>query len=200
MNTEIPSQAVVAIATVIAALITGVIAMVNLTLGKEQKITEMRQAWIDGLREDLAKFFAGYRFVSSAVEDTWDRDASGVASTHSASSEQVAEQAAVIAETIYRIKLRLNPSEQEHIELERLLNEVVRQYEAIPNGSSSLRETTLTAIDRANNQARKVLKLEWERVKRGEKAFSTLRKWVAPTIVAVMSIFVAVILLAKFRT
>lgn len=199
MNTEIPAQAVVAIATVVAALITGVIAMVNLTLGKEQKVTEMRQAWIDGLRDDLATFFAAYRFVATAVADVWHKDSTGATTTHMPSPDAVAEQVALAALAFYRIKLRLNAEEEAHIKLERLLNEIARQYESHADGTPDLREVTIKAIALANDQARMVLKFEWDRVKRGEQAFANLRKWVAPTIVVVMAIFVAVILTANFK-
>lgn len=199
MNTEIPAQTVVAIATVVAALITGVIAMVNLTLGKEQKVTEMRQAWIDGLRDDLATFFAAYRFVANAVEAVWHEDSTGVPATHMPSPDAVSEQISLAALAFYRIKLRLNAAEEEHIELEQLLNEIFRQYESHPDGTPNLRGVINKAIALANDQARKVLKFEWERVKRGEQAFANLRKWVAPAIVVVMAIFVFVILTANFK-
>ena len=199
MNTEIPAQAVVAIATVVAALITGVIAMVNLTLGKEQKVTEMRQAWIDGLRNDLATYFAAYRFIANSVEDVWHKENTGVVATHMASQEAVAEQALLGALAIYRIKLRLNAAEKAHFDLERLLDEITKQYESHVDGKPNLRKLTIAAIALANDQARKVLKFEWERVKSGEQAFANLRKWVAPTIVVVMAIFVGVILTANFN-
>jgi len=50
----------VAIATVVAAVIAGLISVVALTLTKEQKTSEFRQAWIDGLRSDLADYLAAF--------------------------------------------------------------------------------------------------------------------------------------------
>ena len=56
MSSELPVFSIVAMATVTASLITAIISFVNLTLTKEQKISEFRQAWIDALREDLSIF------------------------------------------------------------------------------------------------------------------------------------------------
>jgi hypothetical protein len=198
MNTAIPSQAVVAIATVIAALITGVIAIVNLTLSKEQKISEMRQAWIDGLRDDLAQFFSGVRYVATAVSQHFDEQNHGKKFSHDFSEEQVTEKISVINETLYRIKLRLNPEEPEHIELERLLNSVLSCYRDGKDGDPAMLENVRNASELSTNFARIVLKAEWKRVKRGEDAYNNLRRWIVPTVVLLMSIFIAVILRANF--
>jgi hypothetical protein len=198
MNDTIPSQAVVALATVIAALITGVIAVVNLTLAKEQKISEMRQAWIDGLRDDLAKYFSGARFVAIAADMEFRKIREKIRFIHDIPSELVAEKKAICSETLYRIKLRLNKSEAEHIELERLLERVSSVYQEGGNGDPDLLKNVLVAIQLSTDQARAVLKTEWERVKRGEEAFNNLRRWLLPAIFILMSAFVAVILMAKF--
>ena len=196
---EIPAQAIVAIATITAALITGVIAIVNLTLSKEQKVSEMRQAWIDGLRDDLAKFFAGARFVVVAVQDKHTAEQSGRAMTHAPSSDHVADQIAVIHETLYRIKLRLNREEENHIELERLLDAIVKTYNEASE-TYTISNPVIKSISIATDQARIVLKFEWERVKRGEEAFNKLRNWLLPCILIITAIFVAFIFWSKFKS
>ncbi|MGO3785906.1 MAG: hypothetical protein ACTJIB_12780 [Pseudoalteromonas prydzensis] len=57
MSTELPIYSIVAMATVTASLIAACIAFVNLTLTKELKNSEFRQAWINSLRDDLSIFF-----------------------------------------------------------------------------------------------------------------------------------------------
>lgn len=69
MQTELPAQAIAAIATVVASLIAAAISFVNLTLNKEQKTSDFRQAWIDGLREDLSSFFACSRAFARASQE-----------------------------------------------------------------------------------------------------------------------------------
>lgn len=61
MHTDLPAQALAAVATVVASLIAAAVAFVNLTLTKELTTSEFRQAWIDALREDLAKFLGAAR-------------------------------------------------------------------------------------------------------------------------------------------
>ena len=107
----------------VAALITAMISFVNLTLNKEQKTSEFRQAWIDGLRSDLAIFFSSARALCRVMQE--------VRSPHSSdedveyfrfTKDQVSKMRFEGADALYRIKLRLNKNEAEHIELDRLLN------------------------------------------------------------------------------
>jgi hypothetical protein len=198
MPTEIPAQAVVAIATVIAALITGVIAMVNLTLGKELKVSEMRQAWIDALRNDLAEFFTGVSVLSTAAEQEFEKDR-GIEQFHKISDEAAIESYAEVHRSLSRIKLRLNPDEAAHIKLETLLMTVLDEYNSAESQPRRFAKNSQRAATEAGAQARVVLKQEWERVKQGEPAFAALRKWVTPTLILLSSIFVAVILFARFK-
>src|SRR5450759_2566061 len=79
MPTELPAESVALIATIIAALIAAAFSFVNLTLTKEQKTSEFRQAWIDALRQDLATFFATVRAFARAAQARVGRNACGSA-------------------------------------------------------------------------------------------------------------------------
>ena len=48
----------VAIGAIAAALIAGLISLLGLIISKEQKTSEFRQAWIDGLRSELSLVIA----------------------------------------------------------------------------------------------------------------------------------------------
>lgn len=100
MNETIPAQAVIAIATVVATLITGVIAIVNLTLSKEQKVSDFRQSWIDGLRDDLSKFLSGARFVAVSLADDRELMSINPRSSDVISRDRVADRAAVVQEAL----------------------------------------------------------------------------------------------------
>ena len=188
---EVPVQSIAAIATVVAALIAAALSFVNLTLTKEQKTSEFRQAWIDALREDLAAFFAGARAFARAVElvhlhGPQYKDQVPLLITE----EKISDIRYQAAETHYRIKLRLNPKEPDHIELLRLIQRAVdEQNRMLIEKTSS--EDTFRAIEMAAEYARPVLKAEWERVKEGELPFRIARNWVAPAIV-VLSIAFAI--------
>jgi phosphoenolpyruvate synthase/pyruvate phosphate dikinase len=197
---NIPAQAIAAMATLIAALITAAISFVNLTLNKEQKTSEFRQAWIDGLRDELAKFLAAARAFARAVE---------VVNTHGAeyqektvlrmSDEKVSELRYQAAEMLCKIQLRLNPNEAEHEELLRLLRRAVKEQNAMLRDRSGIEET-MAAIELANTYAQPVLKAEWERVKKGELPFRIARNLVAPTIGVLSLVFAALLYFGKFTS
>jgi len=183
MHTVLPTQALAAVATVVASLIAAAVAFVNLTLTKELKTSEFRQAWIDALREDLAKFLGAARAFARAVEEvhTYGPNYKEKVPLR-IGDDKIGELRYQAAETLSRIRLRLNPDEPEHEELLRLLIKAVRiQNEVLANGCAV--QPALDAIEAANEYARPVLKKEWRRVKAGELPFRIVRNWLAPTIV-----------------
>lgn len=198
MNTELPAQAIAAIATVVAALIAGLLSFVNLTLHKEQKTSEFRQAWIDGLREDLAAFFAAARAFARASGLVHAGPEQREKAVHPISDQKLGDLRHEAAETYYRIKLRLNPDELEHIELVRLLDAAIAAQNKMLSAKSDDVET-LKAVERAVDYSRPVLKNEWRRVKQGELPFRIVRNWVTPIVVALSLAFVAFLLAGKFK-
>ena len=198
MTTDLPAQSIIALATLVAALIGGAVSFVSLTLTKELKTSEFRQAWIDGLRNELAAFFGAARAFARAVEVTHVfgpdyREKVVLLFT----DEKVSDLRYQAAETFSKIKLRLNPDEAEHIELLRLLRRAIdEQNDMLARKSDAA--ATLKAIETANEYARPVLKKEWQRVKEGELPFRIARNWVAPAIVVISISFITFIAQAKF--
>jgi hypothetical protein len=190
MHADLPAQSIAAIATLVAALITGAISFVNLTLTKEQKTSEFRQAWIDSLREDLAAFLAGARAFARATgtlhlvgPDYKEKVALLI------TDQKISDIRYQAAETLYRITLRLNADEAEHKELLRLLNRAISEQNKMMENKTDSAET-LKAIELAAEYARPILKKEWKRVKEGELPFRIARNWVAPIIIALSIGFV----------
>jgi hypothetical protein len=106
MSSEITQIPLAPIATVVAALITAIISFVNLTLSKEQKTSEFRQAWIDGLRGDLAIFFSSARALCRTMEETrspitTDEDIQDF----KFGKEKIGNMRLASADSLYRIKL-----------------------------------------------------------------------------------------------
>ncbi|MFG6458909.1 hypothetical protein [Roseateles sp. BYS96W] len=200
MSAELPVQSIAAIATVVAALIAGAIAFVNLTLTKEQKTSEFRQAWIDALREDLAQFLAAARAFTRAIEALHtlgpDYDTKYPLNISASKISELRYQA---AETFSRIQLRLNPDEPEHVELLRLLRRAIDEQNAALAAKATDIGPTMRAIEAATSYAQPVLKREWTRVKRGELPFRVARNWVAPIIVMLSVAFVLFLLAGKFK-
>lgn len=185
MIAEMSAPFITAIATLGAALVTGAISFVNLTMTKELKTSEFRQSWIDGLREDLACFFGSARAFARSVEEV-----NALGSGYRArgilllSDEKISDIRYQAAEKFSKIKLRLNPDEKEHKELLRLLKSTIeKQNEMLADGTDA--SATLSAIEEANEYARPLLKKEWDRVKRGELPFRIARNWLAPAVILI---------------
>lgn len=190
MHNELPTGSIVAIATVVASLIAGAISFVNLTLTKEQKTSEFRQAWIDALREDLATFFASTRAFARATQET--RGYKGHIESDAPfpmTEEKISDLRYQVAETRYRIQLRLNPKEAEHAELLRLMQVAITKQQDVLLGEG-VTANALLAVESAAAYAPQILKSEWERVKKGELPFRLARNWLAPLIVILSIAFI----------
>ena len=162
-------------ATVTASLIAATIAFVNLTLTKELKTSEFRQAWINSLREDLSIFFACSRAFARATEEqhTFDKSESEE-NSFKISSDKISDMRYQVAEVYYRVILKLNYKEPEHEELLRLMKVAIeKQNSALKNKSDSTE--TIKAIEIAIKYSRPLIKTEWDRVKEGEPAFKNTR-------------------------
>ena len=146
------------------AIIAGVVTLVVTVLAKEQKTSEFRQSWIDSLRSDVSEL-AGLAetLIDLAESDVEDGKADGGKFIYDKSQEIVKIQACIV-----RIRLRLNPSEHEHIllpltrladsEIDQAFAEIISDLELVVSG------------------VQVVLKSEWERVKMGEPAYRQLKK------------------------
>lgn len=197
MAQPLPTESIAAIATIIAALIAAAISFVNLTLTKEQKTSEFRQAWIDALRQDLATFFATARAFARATQELQHF---GVGAQDGAplsfTGQKISDIRYQIAETRYRIQLRLNPNELEHVELLRLMQTAInKQQSALASRNST--DEVLQAVERAAEFSTRILKAEWERVKQGELPFRIARNWVAPITFGAAVLLVALLWLGK---
>lgn len=196
MSSEIAQIPLAPIATVVAALITAFISFVNLTLSKEQKTSEFRQAWIDGLRGDLAIFFSSARALCRTMQETRSPNTTDEdIQDFKFGKEEIGKMRLAGADSLYRIKLRLNKNEPEHKELNRLLESAIRTQNKINIEKGKDYIKALDAIELAASYSQDILKNEWERVKLGEKSFQTAKNIVLPLIMIISTIFIAILLL-----
>lgn len=148
---------------IIAASITGFIAFVGMLISKENKTSEFRQAWIDGLREDVVILIGAWRgyLDSKKPSSNLGEDAGKVKF----------ENALELKKSANRIKLRLNADEKKRTNSEKklylLMSEILNNQE--------IRSSDETIADLTNTTSL-VLKEEWGKVKTGEKWFSRI-KW-----------------------
>ena len=140
---------------VLGAAITSAVAFIGLIIGKENKISEFRQAWIDALRADLASLIANVNEIHALLS-------SGRGMPDTAKSYAEAHRA------IVSVRLRVNASEAPSEAVLNLLDRLDKEFAQgnIPDGS------TLDKIDKELMlAARALFKTEWERVKNGEPIY-----------------------------
>jgi hypothetical protein len=132
-------------------------------IARSVMISNHRQAWINGLREDLAAFFAAIDVIHSTMTMPAQRgDASEL------EQQQKTSSAALIA---YRkILMRLNMRESLHQQLEKSLEALLMVQDSTAN------QDELTAVV---TLARTILKREWEVTKYGPftALISRLKTW-----------------------
>lgn len=168
-----------AIGATLAALITGILSLLGLVISKEQKNSEFRQEWIDSLRSEIAKLIAhinsahgGFISHDGNLDELW---------------KIVREDYVGINEATAKIRLRLNPTENNSKkildsidDLEKLFKEnKMYNYQILDQFEKQL-------VDRS----RVVMKIEWNRVKRGEPTYR------AAKYSAIFIIFLTIITLA----
>lgn len=147
---------------IFAAIITSAIAFAGLLITKEQKTSELRQQWIDALRNDLADYVANLWTIRNAVKHATKR------SMWEVLNETLTEQAKVSA----RINLRLNPKESES---KALLAAMKSMSDIVQRSPMASYNEVLTTSEKIQEVSGILLKKEWERVKDGEPFYQIAR-------------------------
>jgi len=158
-----------AIGPVTAAIFAGWISFIVTVLAKEQKTSEFRQAWIDGLRDDLSEFIGTVDTLSSflRLKASQGQTPAELMNFLEESSPDVHRMGV----SYNRILLRLN--REEHTVLATQLKEllsVMSSYEKWSHEKGFDQRTSDVV-----KEAQKVLKTEWERVKKGEVLFRWIK-------------------------
>jgi hypothetical protein len=163
------SSLVPVLGPVLAAIIAGAVAFLASVLSKELKTSEFRQAWIDGLRDDLSDLIS-IHFLLQDVLATEIRGRRSVERLQEVLREKQKEFERMEAAAA-RIRLRLNP--QEHQVLLAAVQRLAEPSPALREGDVSESDSRGETVIR---ESQKVLKAEWKRVKRGEPIF-VATKW-----------------------
>lgn len=167
---------------IIAACIAAAVSFLALVISKENKTSEFRQAWIDGLRQDLAQFAANLRRLEEkptyvnwkALTSSNVQDAIEAENERALRTDFFAENRLRLLQSRYAIRLHLNPGEANG---EALLAQVDKALEAYYSS-----EDVEAELESLMKLAQPFLKQEWERVKKGEPVFSRsvlAVKWLA---------------------
>ena len=149
---------------IIAATVAGAISLVSLIISKENKTSEFRQLWIDALRSELSTY------VSHSMEihrhRVWDRESSDE------KWDSISDSYQKVNESITKIRLRLNPTENPSKQILLLLKEYEK---AFSNNEYPSQEDFSKLNHNFVEASQKLLKSEWNRVRNGEIIFQVVR-------------------------
>jgi hypothetical protein len=160
----------------IAAFVTGFIALIGLIISKEQKVSEFRQAWIDGLRSDIGSFI-GHANVIHGANRAVAEGRKPVEAWAEAKDDYFGLNAADS-----RIRLRLNPAKASDVAIMRTLDE---HRKACDSGAY---DNLVELHRRLVFESQAKLKTEWQRVKLGEPVYRFVSKVL---ITAIMGLLIA---------
>jgi hypothetical protein len=181
---EIPSTLYIAFGTVLAALISAVISLVSITLSKDVKVSELRQLWINDLRNELSSLIS----IINRQYGEWylheDKSPEGIKELQ---RNQIVESQKC-DEITHKLRMRLNP-----LEHQKLMALVLELENSLANADVLYDRNRLDELfDKYTAESQLVLKAEWVRVKEGEGSFATAKKiskWViAICLVAVIGL------------
>ena len=127
----------------------GIGSIVAALIARGVAIAQLRQAWINALRDDLAEVFATSDRIAKLVRNP-DTTVAGAA--------KLTEQSHLSMAAHRRVLLRLNPSEPLHSSLKGKLDDLVKVGD---------HDEYIGKIDDALSTAQALLKREWEVTKYG---------------------------------
>lgn len=179
--TSIPPTVFIAFGVITAALLTGIFSIVNMVSDKENKVSEFRLAWIDGLRNEIAEYSAAAQELSRAYKPEKFSPEDIFKETKSAYAKA--------SENLTKIQLRLN---SEHIKKnpnspEALLMSAVSKARTFR--SKEFKEV-LDCCEEIRDAAAPLLKSTWNSVKLGEPAY----RWFRSIAIAIVTLGFIVIM------
>lgn len=183
--TSIPPTVFVAFGVITAALLTGFFSIMNMVSAKENKVSEFRLTWIDGLREEIAKYASAAQELVRVSDRFKGQDFHTQQEKHDLKIEWYKETRDAFSratESLSKIQLRLNP---EHIKNhpespEASLMEAVKT--ARDFSAQGDFKSVLESCSDIRAAAAPILKSTWDLVKRGEPGYRRIRTYSLMTI------------------
>ncbi|PTS77084.1 hypothetical protein DBR17_13935, partial [Sphingomonas sp. HMWF008] len=167
----------IGIGAVGTAIIAGLVSLLGLIIGKEQKVSEFRQAWIDDLRKCLVAYLVNINAIADAVR---------VSIASKMPVKDISENYKLLNEANHGIILRVNYDEQPTKNLIAAMDE----FQVIASRNANLTvENIKVAEIKYIDASKELLKFEWKRVKRGEKTYFITKYIVIALIVLMMILF-----------
>ena len=160
---------------IVVALMTGLFSFLGLIISKENKVSEFRQAWIDALRADIAKFAAAASQLAQ-LRSFHDSNPTLQWQDFYKLIQQSLNDGSVAQTSIL---LRLNPYE-DTTTTQTLVKKIKAVREEIKNENYDKAKDMAFALETV---ACPVLKHEWDRVKSGEPIYRYTKNIIAAAVV-----------------
>lgn len=167
----------ISIGAVGAAVIAGLVSLLGLIIGKEQKVSEFRQAWIDDLRKCLVSYLVNINAISDFIRSSQGK---------SQANEEQLKNYKALNEANHGIRLRVNVSEDP---AKNLLS-AMDNFEKIAQNNNNLTPDKIKELeDSFLESAKNLLKFEWKRVKEGEPIYILTKRILIFLVVIMLIIF-----------
>lgn len=176
--TAIPPTAYIAFGVITAALLTGFFSFINMVSSKENKVSEFRLVWIDGLRNEIAEY------ISAAQELARIKGKFNPCENHSAKEghklriewyKETRDAFKRAIENLSKIQLRLNA---DHIASDSNTPEAKLMTAILSARAFSIKDDldgVLKSCEDIRSAAAPILKSTWTLVKRGEVGYRIIR-------------------------
>lgn len=175
---DIPVNTLIPAGVIIASTIAGVFSFVSLVLSKEQKVSEFRQQWIDSLRDDISDFIGNV--VVLAEMKLKNRINKQVNNRPEFSSSEIKDCQTATSIAYTNIILRLNPSDKSIF-----VNNLIKHLDEVRDFASEGKWNDINGkIDNVRDDSQKLLKEEWDRVRRGEPIFVWSKRFALITFIS----------------
>ncbi|MBD8194422.1 hypothetical protein IFR35_23785 [Pseudomonas fluorescens] len=187
---SIPPTIFVAFGVITAALLAGFFSYLNLVSAKENKVSEFRLAWIDGLREEIATYTAAVRELvrvdGNKLYEKNDTEEKTIIELRRERHLETRDAYGKVVESLSKIQMRLNPT---HIKEypdgpeAKLMANILKTRQLFNDRRYS---EAGTFSDDIRDSATPLLKVTWDLVKNGEPGYQKIRTIAARTIIVGM--------------
>ena len=183
--TTIPPTVYVAFGVITAAFLTGFFSFINMVSLKENKVSEFRLAWVDGLRDEIAEYISAAQELSRISGKFNPLEAHTEQEKHALIIEKHKETRDVFSraiESLSKIQLRLNA---DHIKKDadtpeaKLMAVILSARELSTKGEF---KEVLKCCNDIRSAAAPILKSTWDLVKHGEVGYRRIRRYALLTV------------------
>ncbi|KAE9642967.1 hypothetical protein [Pseudomonas sp. PB106] len=178
-NLTIPPTIYIAFGVVTAALLTGFFSFLNMVSAKENKVSEFRLAWVDGLREEIADYTSAVQELVRIEVRRFNTDQQPYEVAYKSTQAWLKLSKDAFDKAIgnmTKIQLRLNPN---HIKEKPdspeaiLMVHINKAREEFNNGDY---QAAFNCCIDIRSAAAPLLKTTWDLVKTGELEYQKIRK------------------------